>query len=325
MVYVDRASIPFSFSQFSEPAENVQCYWRLTRLGVETTGNFSIPFGNYTIISLADQFVGGLRNSIENNTSPVYVPTINYVYDEINNRLTFYLGGTGSVIEILDEPYHRLNKALGFNGAWTLTASPILIGTTSNRDCSVAQSQCLYITSTSLSQSQNFSAIDTSIQLANMLTMIPITHSPLLHIIHAPSYVIKTPINNTIITEIQLTLRDVLLPEVYEMDLDWSIHLVIEEVRVEPYVSEMYRQLGDLILPQMSTEENLRRQALTELAITESNREELAQLREKLVENAQKLQERYEKSLLKRTAKKENKIPRKRKDKRNAPDDKKDT
>ena len=75
----------------------------------------------------------------------------------------------------------------------------------------------------------------------------------------------------------------------------------------------------------MSTEENLRRQALTELAITESNREELAQLREKLVENAQKLQERYEKSLLKRTAKKENKIPRKRKDKRNAPDDKKDT
>ena len=283
-----------------------------------------INFGNYNIYSLADAFVGGLRTSIEQATSPPYVPVINYVYDDVNNRLTFYLSGTGTTIEILDTEYQGLNRALGFGGAWTMTASSLLIGVSSNRDCDVSPSRCLYVTSTTLQQAQNFSAIDSQVQLANMLTMIPLDRTPLLFVQHKPSYVVKTTLNNAIITELQFTLRDNLLPEVYEMELDWQLHLVIEEVRVEPYMNELYRQLGEFFTPQLSSEELLRKQQTADAEFRAEQAQQLAELRAKLAGNVEKLTQRYEKNREKRkNVEKKNKISRKSKDNKDATDDQK--
>ena len=314
-VYVDSAQIPFSFSQFNQSAKNTQCQWKLTRLGSITTGEFQIPFGNYTIYTLADAFIEGLRTSIEADTSPPYLPVINYVYDETNNRLKFTLSGLSTTtIEILEEDYTGLNRCLGFGGSWTLIGGDV-IGISSTRDCDVSPSRCLYITSTTLQQAQNFSAISEPINLGTMLTMIPITVAPNIFIQHQPSYVVKTTLTNANITELQFSLRDNLLNEVYEMDLSWQMHLVIEEVRVEPFISGLYRQLGEFFMPQLSTEEQIRKQQLVDMDFRQRQEAELAQLRDKLYSNVAALEKRYAIHREKRKiAEKKNKISHKGKD-----------
>jgi hypothetical protein len=186
-----------------------------------------------------------------------------------------------------------------------MTASSLLIGVTSNRDCDVSPSRCLYITSQSLQQAQNFSAIDTQVQLANMLTMIPLDRTPLLFIQHKPSYVVKTTLQNAIITELQITLRDNLLPEVYEMELDWQMHLVIEEVRVEPYINDIYRQLGEFFQPGLSSEEVLRKQQRADVEFRFEQQQQLAELRDKLAGQLPQLEKRFEKARDKRKNRKE--------------------
>jgi hypothetical protein len=234
-VFIDRCQIPFSFSQFSSIAQNIQCDFTITRNSIPYDGSFSVVEGNYNILSLADEFVNKLKS--ECNTVSGYTPPITYGYSADTNHLRFYLlpDATTTFITIKNSPYYRLNEALGFNTQWVMDDS--IPYTESTIDCDVSPSRSLYFTSTTLQQTQSWSAITTSFQTNSILTQIPIEREPLLFITHKPNYPIKTTLTNTSISELQIGIRDEQLNELQDFELPFSFHLVIEEVRVEPYLA----------------------------------------------------------------------------------------
>jgi hypothetical protein len=242
VLYVDRAQIPLSFNQFNELAENIQTEWSMVRNSTTYTGTFNIDSGNYSILSLASHWIVKLRESIT-TVLPSYTPSISYTYSEDTNKLRFFLTGTtNTVITILYTNYTRLSNALGFGANWTLDASANY--TQSTQDCNVGVSRALYITSTSLIQNTNWSALNRPLNLSNTITYIPITHSRNLYIQHNPPNPIRTALLNNTIDEIQLTLRDELIDEVDGMLDDWICHILIQEVRSIPVITELYRNMN---------------------------------------------------------------------------------
>ena len=234
-VYIDRAQIPFSWSQFSAIARNVQCEFTIVRGGVSHDGSFSVDEGNYNILSLASQFV--LKLNLECEAISGYNPELNFGYNSDNNLLRFFIqpDGTPTYIVIKNAPFFGLNLALGFSASWTVYDDAPY--TESTQDCCVSHSRSIYLTSTTLQQTQSWSALTSSFKTNSILTQIPIQREPLLFITHTPSYPIRTTLTNTAISEIQIGLRDEQLNELEDFKLSFSFHLVIEEVKIEPFLA----------------------------------------------------------------------------------------
>jgi len=292
--YIDRAQIPFSWSQFSSIAENIQCDFTITRNSIDYNGSFSITEGNYNILSLAEEFVNALKS--EGLVVSGYNLPITYSYSADTNHLRFFLkpDGTTTFVTIKNTPYFRLNLALGFSTQWIMYDNQPF--TESDIDCNVSPSRSLYITSTTLQQTQSWSAITTDFQTNSILTQIPIEHTPLLFITHKPSYPIKTTLTNTSISELQMGIRDEQLNELQDFELSFSFHLVIEEVKLQPYLVDLLSQQQQALQePQLSPQEVQRRQALLE-AYKKQEEEEL----NKLKEQQQKRLEKYIKKLNKK-------------------------
>jgi len=241
-VFVDRAQIPFSFSQFSTTAKNTQSVFTVTR-GATTFSNlsFTLAQGNYNILTLGDIFVSTLISTIT-TAIPGYVPNITYVYDGDANHLRFTLeaDATPTAIVFQNTTFKGLNLALGFSQSWTIDSA--LSYTESTQDINCSPSRAIYMTSNSLQQFQSFSAITTPFETSSILTYIAIQTSPIMFISHNPNYVIKTTLTNTSISEIQITLRDEQMNELVEFDLDYSFHLVIHEHRISPIIQTLNRQ-----------------------------------------------------------------------------------
>ena len=234
-VYIDRAQIPFSWSQFSAIARNIQCEFTIVRGGVSHDGSFSVDEGNYNILSLASQFV--LKLNLECVTIAGHDPELNYNYSADTNHLSFFIpsDGTSTYLVIKNAPFSGLNVALGFSEEWTVYDDAPF--TESTQDCCVSHSRSLYMTSTSLQQTQSWSAITTGFETNSILTQIPIEREPLLFITHKPNYPIKTTLTNTAISEIQIGIRDEQLNELEDFKLSFSFHLVIEETKIEPFLA----------------------------------------------------------------------------------------
>lgn len=292
-VFVDRAQIPFSFSQFSTTARNTQMIFNLIR-GATTYSNltFTIPQGNYNVLTLAETFITYLTAAIT-TALPSYVPVITYTYEPDSNHLRFTLtdDGTPTALEFQNTTYKGLNVALGFSSSWAIDST--IPYTESTQDINCSPSRAIYLTSTSLQQSQSWSAITTPFQTSSVLTMIPIQTSPIMFISHNPNYVIKTTLTNTSISEIQLTLRDEQMNELVEMDLDWSLHLVIHEHRIDPIIQDLNRQqiITDNALPIISPEER---------AVMEEYRKEQEDYLNKVKDQQLKRLQKYQEKLQKR-------------------------
>jgi len=295
-VFIDRAQIPFSFSQFSTTANNTQSVFNMIR-GSTTYSNltFTIPQGNYNVLTLAETFITYLTSAIT-TALPSYTPNITYSYDGDSNHLRFTLqdDGTPTALVFQNTTYKGLNVALGFSASWAIDNTIPYVESTQDINCS--PSRAIYLTSNSLQQSQSWSAITTSFQTSSVLTMIPIQTSPIMFISHNPNYVIKTTLTNTSISEIQLTLRDEQMNELVEMDLDWSLHLVIHEHRIDPIIQDMNRRqlvLDNTAPTPISPEER---------AIMEEYRKEqedyLTKVKEQQLKRLQKYQDKLQKRKL---------------------------
>ena len=291
--WIDRAQIPFSFSQFSQTNGNVQCYYTVFRNGNMYSGNFSIPHANYNINSLANTFIEYLRNSVNTVSGGSYTPSVTVLYSEDTNHLRFTLSGTNNIITFHDTPYSGLNRALGFGDEWQMNSS--LDYTESTQDCDVSPSRCLYIKSNSLQQSQSYEAIQNRFGVSQILTMIPINRSPILYLQHNPSYVIKTSLSNSIITELQFELTDESGNDLYEMDLDWSLHFVLQEVRLNEYILDANRRLG-IFTPDLYTEKEREKSIALIEEYKKEQEDELKMLREKQVKRLEKLTQKLEKN-----------------------------
>ena len=291
--WIDRAQIPFSFSQFNPVSKNVQCVYRVNRNSTIYNGSFSIPTANYSITSLSSIFIQYLRDSVNTVSGGAYVPTISVLYSEDTNHLRFTLSGSNTTITFFNTDFKGLNLALGFSDEWVMDTS--LDYTESTQDCDVSPSRCLYITSQSLQQSQSYEAIDNRFGASNILTMIPINRTPILYLQHNPSYVIKTTLSNSLITELQFSLTDESGNDLYEMDLDWSLHFVLQEVRLNEFILDARSKLG-LFTPDLYTEKERERSLKLIEDYKKEQEDELKALREKQVQRLEKLTKKLEKN-----------------------------
>jgi hypothetical protein len=291
--WIDRAQIPFSFSQFNPVSKNVQCVYRVNRNSTIYNGSFSIPTANYSIISLSSIFIESLRDSVNTVSGGLYTPSISVLYSEDTNRLRFTLSGSNTTITFFNTDFKGLNLALGFSDIWNIDTA--LEYTESTQDCDVSPSRCLYITSQSLQQSQSYEAIDNRFGASNILTMIPINRTPLLYIQHNPSYVIKTTLSNSLISELQFSLTDESGNDLFEMDLDWSLHFVLEEVRLNEFILDARTRLG-MFTPDLITEKEKERSLKLIEDYKKEQEDELKSLRQKQVQRLEKLTKKLEKN-----------------------------
>ncbi len=301
--YIDRAQIPLAFNQFNPRSENVQTTWTLSRAGNTYNGSFNIDSGNYSIISLATHWITKLRQNIA--LISTFTPTITFTYSEDTNKLRFiYTDTQASTITIHNSPYSRLNQALGFGAEWIMDSGEDY--TQSTQDCNVGVSRALYITSLSLRQDTNWSAIDGPLNINNIITYIPLTHGRNLYQQHNPSYIIRTNLTNDVIDEIQFTLRDELIDEVDGLYSDWSFHLVIEEVRTISLNELFYRNMT-LGLGQLNQEKQRELQAVEQYKMEQQD--EIDLLRDTQVQGVRKLVKRLKNKLFsKDNSKKENDV-----------------
>jgi hypothetical protein len=302
--WIDRAQIPFSWSQFSEPNRNVQSSYTVSRNGTIYAGTFSIPAANYNIVSLANTFVEFLRESVNQVSGGLYTPSVSVSYSEDTNHLRFTLAGTNNTITFSNSPYSGLNRALGFGAAWQMNSA--LDYTESTQDCDVSPARCLYIKSGSLQQSQSYEAIQSKFTASSILTMIPINRAPILYLQHQPAYPIKTSLSNSIITELQFELTDESGVDLYEMDLDWSMHLVLQEVRLNEVILDANRRLGMFTPDILTAAERQQSKNLIE-EFKKQQEDELKVLRDKQVKRLEKLTEKLEKKKIKSPPKRKKK------------------
>ena len=293
--YVDRAQIPYSFNSQSARIKNIYCNYSVNRNGTIYNGNFSIPEASYSISDLATVFVQYLRDSVDDVSGGAYIPSIEIVYSENTNHLRFSLSGTNNTITFFDTSLTQgLNRCLGFSEQWEMNSNLEYIE--SNIDCDVSPSRCLYIACSNLSQTQSFEAITTSFGLTNILTMIPMTHSPHLFIQHNPGNIIKSTFNDRVINRLQFKLLDD-FGEVSDFDLNYNIHFVLQEVKINETI-EFTAGITPGITQFVDTfteEERMKSKEILERVKIEQE-QELLNLRKKEVRRLEKLKNRLEKN-----------------------------
>jgi hypothetical protein len=131
--------------------------------------------------------------------------------------------------------YSKLALALGFSNSFVIPQGTVNF-VESTQDINVSPSENLFITSETLQQNQSFSAILTPFSNTNILTMIPLTLQPLNFIIHSPINPIRSTLTNSTISVLQFTIRDNQTRVLVDFVLDWTLHVVIQEVRVHAFL-----------------------------------------------------------------------------------------
>ena len=297
-VCIDRAQIPLSFSQFNDRAKSTQLQW--SSGGYE--GLAVIPFGNYDVKTLGLVVAQTVRSSVIAATNGAIQPVLSFSYNLEQNRYRIGLSGAAS-ITFHTEEYSGLSKALGFADDWTLVQNQLVYST---QDVCVSPSRSLYITSQTLVQDESYEALTSPFRLTSVLACIPIVHSPLLFLTHQPPRPVITRLANSVINDIQLTLRDEQSDQLYEFDLDWSCHISIAEIRVDPLVDagrmdafrldnlEMYQKLRDTHEKQLLS---MREQSA---AVIDKLKQKVI---DKLVKDQQRLEEKKHKTLSDTTSK----------------------
>lgn len=290
-IFVDRAQIPFTFHQFNEVAGNIQCRFQLLRNLTTYDLSFNITAGNYNILTLCDTFVDNIKGYVLLATGGAYNIPLSYTYNGDTNKVDFNITSDGitSKLTFSNTPYSGLNLALGFTTSWSINSGST---TTSTQSIDCSPSRSLYITSNSLQQGYSWNAITTEFQNSSILSMIPLEASPLLFITHSPKYISRKPLTNTSISEISIILRDEQLNEIQGMTLNWSLHLIIYEVRVEGIVQEITRRNLSI-----TTDETKQLTPEQQTALEEYKKQQeqaLVQLRDSQLKKLQKLKDKLQ-------------------------------
>ena len=290
--FIDRLQVPFSWSQFSITANNVQVSFVLHYQGNDYEGYFELEGGNYDVSSIMAEFSAKLQIECGILTSGAYEPVLSYTYSQAYNhlRITLPQDNIGTRITFSKSGF---SLSIGFGQSWTLyDSSPY---TESTQDVCMSPSRSLYITSSNLKQIQYFSAIESPFQISNVIGVISIDRSPLLFINYKMSYPIKTTLQNTSISVLDFNLRDEQNNALSEMLLDWSLHLVIQEERVEGFMTDLPRMI-QAQHPEVK-EEEIDKELLSKYK--DEQEKELQSIREKQAKTLLKYLDKYEKKKLK--------------------------
>ena len=227
-IYIHSATIPFSFTQWS--SVNNKTYIRLTQGGIDFDGSFTIPAGNYDILTFMTAWKQALETELQ--VLNTYFPNITYTYNSDTNKVSIYLpvDGTDSVITFYNtQDYSYVNKAIGFSQQWTLSVGNT---STSNIQCNINPARVLYMYSNTLASPHNMEALVSPCTLSTQIANIPITVLPNQYIVFQPFNYLVSQIGNKNMSKINIQLQSEDLPDNINLQnfyLDWSFVLVLEE------------------------------------------------------------------------------------------------
>jgi hypothetical protein len=202
----------------------------LTQAGIDFDGSFTIPAGNYDILTFMTAWKQALETELQ--VLNTYFPNITYTYNSDTNKVSIYLpvDGTDSVITFYNtQEYSYVNKAIGFSQQWTLSVGNT---STSNIQCNINPARVLYMYSNTLASPHNLEALVSPCALSTQIANIPITVLPNQYIVFQPFNYLVSQIGNKNMSKINIQLQSEDLPDNINLQnfyLDWSFVLVLEE------------------------------------------------------------------------------------------------
>lgn len=294
-VYVNHATIPFSFLQWNDYTNTSK--WTLTQ-GINTySGEYTIDKSNYNALTFKNEVITKLTTSIQSTTGiPV---SLTGSYDVGTNRYTFSLGALSPSATITFgevDQYDYIDRGLGFISSWTLTSGS---STTSDSMVNTNPGRNLYLWSNNLF-TRNYEAINSTMNNSTNLCVIPIYTQPSTYIVYDPPKPIVNDLSNGQITAINLQIKSENIPyNLQSFNLDYSVSLTVEEITTNFVLEdhrkklEEYQERAKLVLQQqldLSAEKDDTMSKLQKMKDKESKR--ISRLIDK--ENA-KLQKQTEK------------------------------
>lgn len=240
-VRVNTAEIPFSFSQINSSNNAFSVFY-----GAANIGTVTVPAGNYDILTLTafiDKAINDLlitygSTAVLSTTFDQSTGKCSFKFiDSLSNSLFLYFGSTIVLSMIGFDPV--------VNGSYvTLPGSTSGITTNSVKNVNVCPTTCLYISSRSFTQTRNYEALTTGMDITDVIGKIQLTTLPQTYLMYLNYTGEFVEINNKSITEVNLYLSTNLVDILPMSDMRWSIHLVIEEIE-GPKDQQMLRDVVD--------------------------------------------------------------------------------
>jgi hypothetical protein len=223
--------IPFAWNQIN--SKNYTTFFEFKRGGLYQ-GSFNVPPGNYNVNTFSAAWLYQLQLSIFLLSG--YTPNITITYDVSTDKYTFVLQNdpTFTSIKFLNVTNcTQINLCLGFTDEWSIT-NGLNDSTISTQQVNVNPSRNIYVQSDTLIQKNSYDAYVTPIRTSNIIECIPVYTLPNQYVIFQPPNPTVSVISNPVIDDINLSLGDESLNyPLQDFTLNWSLHLVVEEHRID--------------------------------------------------------------------------------------------
>jgi hypothetical protein len=230
VVRVGSAEIPYVFKLIN--SNNNVINFIFSRNSISYPSSITLTPGNYTILSLLDEFKSKLIAQIFSLAG--YTVPFQFTYDRNAGKARFSILGTDSITTNIIIEYNSpiFMKCIGMTNYFTFgyTTPASRDDAISTQNVNVFQNPAIYIRSDSLIQTQNVEAIvNSTSEPSDILAKVQVNVIPQTMIQWTNPTDLKLEINNKIVDEISLYLGS---STSYSLDLgnlDWTIRLTLEE------------------------------------------------------------------------------------------------
>ena len=255
--------IPFSFKTLYSPQNILPISFVCPQHSINTSGNLTIPEGNYSITNLLDVLVTKITDFISIGAFVNSLPTLDFVYSRETGRATLnIIAGTGahtvtitlywSQADILAEYFgfnYTTNTVLSYTAADVVTSTNFV----SPYNVNVSPITSLYIRSTSLNQvaTNQEQLVEQKFTTSDILLKVPVNTFYNSWITYEnPNFSVK--LNNKSILDIQFFMTSLTYDAIIFQGVHWRIHLQIREIEtdltklIKRETANLISQMGDL-------------------------------------------------------------------------------
>lgn len=255
--------IPFSFKTLYSPQNILPITFICVQDSINTSGNLTIPEGNYSITNLLDVLVTKITDFVSIGNFVNHLPTFDFVYSRETGKATLnIIAGSGShdvsitliwsQADILAEYFgfnYTANTILSYNAADVITS----INFVSPYNVNVSPITSLYIRSTSLNQvaSNQEQLVEQKFTTSDILLKVPVNTFYNSWITYEnPNFSVK--LNNKSILDIQFFMTSLTYDAIIFQGVHWRIHLQIREIetdltrQIKRETANLIAQMGDL-------------------------------------------------------------------------------
>lgn len=248
-IRVNTAEIPFSFQQVNSTNNSFA-----VEFGTTSIGNCVLPFGNYDILSLTVAIDNAVNQLL---VAAGFIATLSTTFDQSTGKCTFRLISASSFSLKFYFGTSILLSMIGFdpliNGAFVTIAGAPTPGATTNsvKNVNVCPTTCIYLSSRSFTQIQNYEALTNGLDITDVIGKIQLTTLPQTYLMYMNYTGEFIEVNNKEVSEINLYLSTNLVDFLDMSDMRWSVHIVMEEIQGGESKSMLsdYDQTSDFTSP----------------------------------------------------------------------------